>query len=67
MSSHGTSSTYLEARKNWLYARRERLFEVETKIKQLRKRPPVGIKEIDDNIEFEIDQLVKVREDLHSN
>lgn len=64
VSSHDNRSSYLEARRNQIYARRSRIHDISTRIDQLRNAPFVGVKEIDENIDLEIEQLVKVRDAL---
>ena len=64
MPLHDNHSSNFNARRNRLFARRKRLHDVSSRIERLRKEPFVGVKEVDDNIEFEIVQLVKVRNAL---
>ncbi len=54
----------MNIRTQYLHARRNRINDISRRIDWLREHPEVGVKEVDENIDFEIEKLVEVRNAL---
>ncbi len=52
----------MNIRERYYHARRNRIHDISKRIDWLREHSEIGVKEVDENIDLEIEKLVEVRE-----